>query len=130
MTIVPSKGEEMFKERRRAKRVDANLAITITGGPEEEQGKTLNISTNGVLFQSPRFIDVLTKVQFELVIPPASSSPGTKEERVEIDGVVVRVDPESEDSSVDFYKIAVFFTFVSKSSQEVLARFIKSRSNQ
>jgi hypothetical protein len=127
---VPSKGEEMFKERRRAKRVDANLAITITGGPEEAQGKTLNISTNGVLFESPRFIDVLTKVQFELIIPPAASATGAKEERVEIDGVVVRVQPESEDSSVESYRIAVFFTFVSKSSQDVLARFIKSRSNQ
>jgi len=118
----------MFKERRRAKRVDANLAITITGGPEEAQGKTLNISTNGVLFQSPRFMDVLTKVQFELVIPPPASAPGSKEERVEIDGVVVRVEPETEDSTVEFYSIAVFFTFVSKSSQDVLNRFIKSRS--
>ena len=117
----------MFKERRRAKRVDANLAITITGGPEEAQGKTLNISTNGVLFQSPRFMDVLTKVQFELIIPPAA--PGAKEERVEIDGVVVRVDPEIEDSTVEFYNIAVFFTFVSKTSRNVLSRFIKNRSS-
>lgn len=118
----------MFKERRRAKRVDANLAITITGGPEEAQGKTLNISTNGVLFQSPRFMDVLTKVQFELIIPPPATAPGAKEERVEVDGVVVRVEPESEDSTVDFYNIAVFFTFVPKSSQDVLNRFIKNRS--
>jgi len=110
----------MFKERRRAKRVDANLAITIIGGAEEAQGKTLNVSTNGVLFQSPRFMDVLTKVQFELVIPPPASAPGAKEERVEIDGVVVRVDPETEDSTVEFYNIAVFFTFVSKSTQNVL----------
>ena len=116
----------MFKERRRAKRVDANLAITITGGPEEAQGKTLNVSTNGVLFQSPRFIDVLTKVQFELVFPSPSAADGAKEERVEIDGVVVRVEPETEDSTVEFYNIAVFFTFVSKSSQDILNRFIQS----
>ncbi len=118
----------MFKERRRAKRVDANLAITITGGPEEAQGRTLNISTNGVLFESPRFMDVLTKVQFELVIPPPAAAAGAKQERVEIDGVVVRVEPETQDSTVEFYKIAVFFTFVSKSSQDVLTRFIKNRS--
>lgn len=118
----------MFKERRRATRVDANLAIIITGGPEEALGKTLNVSTNGVLFQSPRFMDVLTKVQFELVFPPPASATGAKEERVKIDGVVVRVDPETQDSTVEFYNIAVFFTFVSKSSQNVLARFIKNRS--
>ena len=117
----------MFKERRRAKRVDANLAITISSGPDEVQGKTLNISTNGVLFESPRFMDVLTKVQFELIIPPPASAPHGKQERVQIDGVIVRVDPETEDSSVPFYRIAVFFTFVSKPSQDVLSRFIKTR---
>ena len=58
------------KERRRAQRVDANLAVTISGGPAEAKGKTLNISSNGVYFQSPYFIEPLTKVKLELVIPP------------------------------------------------------------
>jgi c-di-GMP-binding flagellar brake protein YcgR len=115
-----------FKERRKAERVDANLAVTITGGPEGAEGKTLNISTNGVYFQSPKFMDVLTKVRLELVMP-AQSQAGGKEQLITCDGVVVRVEPEQEDPTESNYNIAVFFTYVSKSSQEMLARYIKSR---
>jgi len=113
-----------FKERRRAKRVDANLAVTISGAPEGAEGRTLNISANGVYFESPKFIDVLTKVQLELVIPTGASG---KEERVMCEGVVVRVEPEHEDPEVSTYHVAVFFAYVSKSSQAVLSRYIKSR---
>jgi hypothetical protein len=115
-----------IKERRKAERVDANLSVTITGGPEGAEGKTLNISTNGVYFQSPRFMDVLTKVRLELVMPAKSSTSG-KDEHITCDGVVVRVEPEHEDPTESLYHIAVFFTYVSKSSQELLARYIKSR---
>ena len=113
-----------FKERRRAKRVDANLAVTISGAPEGAEGRTLNISTNGVYFESPKFIDVLTKVELELVIPGTGSG---NEERVTCEGVVVRVEPEHEDPEVSRYHVAVFFAYVSKSSQAILSRYIKSR---
>jgi len=113
-----------FKERRRAERVDANLAVTISGAPGGAQGRTLNISTNGVYFESPKFIDVLTKVELELVIPAGASG---KEERVVCEGVVVRVDPEHEDPDLSTYNVAVFFAYVSKSSQAVISRYIKSR---
>ena len=115
-----------FKERRKAQRVEANLAVTISGAPGGAQGRTLNISTNGVYFESPKFIDVLTKVQLELVIPAGAPGSG-KEERVTCEGVVVRVEPEHEDPDVSTYHVAVFFAFVSKSSQTVLSRYIKSR---
>jgi hypothetical protein len=115
-----------IKERRRAQRVDANLAVTISGAPEGAQGRTLNISTNGVYFESPKFIDVLTKVQLELVIPFGETGSG-KEERVTCDGVVVRVEPDHEEPDVSRYNVAIFFAYVSKSSQAVLSRYIKSR---
>jgi c-di-GMP-binding flagellar brake protein YcgR len=115
-----------FKERRRAKRVDANLAVTISGAPEGEQGRTLNISANGIYFESPKFIDLLTKVQLELVIPLGGPGSG-KEERITCEGVVVRVEPEHEEPGVSRYNIAVFFAYIPKSAQAVLSRYIKSR---
>ena len=111
-----------FKERRKAVRVDTNLPLAITGEPGGAEGRTINISTNGVLFQSPKFMDVLTKVRLELVIPPRG---GDKGQHITCDGVVVRVDPEQEDPAESEYRIAVFFTYMSKSSQEMLARYIK-----
>lgn len=115
-----------FKERRKAKRVDANLAVTISGAPDGAEGRTLNISTNGVYFESPKFIDVLTKVQLELVIPTGTPGSG-KEEKVACEGVVVRVEPEHEEPDVSMYNVAVFFAYISKPTQAILTRYIKSR---
>ena len=115
-----------FKERRRAQRVEANLAITISGGPEGAKGKTLNISTNGVYFQSSYFIEPLTKVRLEFMIPVRYES-GKKELPVACDGIVVRVEPEQEDPSVSEYNVAVFFSFVSDSSQKTLDKYISQR---
>jgi c-di-GMP-binding flagellar brake protein YcgR len=116
-----------FKERRKAQRVEANLAITLSGGPAgEATGKTLNISTNGVYFQSPRFIEPLTKFQLELMIPDPRY-PDKGELSVTIEGVVVRVDPEKKDEAVSSYHVAVFFTFVSESAEKILTRYVKRR---
>jgi c-di-GMP-binding flagellar brake protein YcgR len=114
------------KERRKALRVDAALPISISGGPEPAEGKTLNISTNGVYFESPRAIEPLTKVRMELMLPVLEG--GTdKEMGVSFDGVVVRTNLDSSDPNVQRYRIAVFFTHVSQASQKVLDGFIKRR---
>lgn len=116
----------IFKERRRAQRVDANLAITVCAGPAEASGTILNISTNGVYFRSPYFMEPLTKVQLRLLMPEQDQT-SVKETTITCDGVVVRVVPEREDTSVSSYEVAVFFTNVPESSQETLANYIKSR---
>ena len=115
-----------MKERRRAQRVDANLAITVSGGPAEARGKTLNISSNGVYFQSPYFIEPLTKVQLELMIPDQDGK-GGEGTSVTCEGIVVRIEPEREDAAVSEYHVAIFFTFLSESSQKALSRYLKRR---
>jgi hypothetical protein len=114
------------QERRKAQRVKANLAISVSGGPEEAMGETLNISTNGVYFQSPNFIEPLTKVQLELMIPVREEG-GEEETSVICDGIVVRVEPEHEDPSISLYNVAVFFSFLSDSSQKTLEKYITQR---
>ncbi len=114
------------KERRKAHRVDAALPILISGGEERAEGKTLNLSSNGVYFESPREIEPLTKVRMELMVPVLEG--GTEKEMgVSFDGVVVRADLDNADPNVQRYRIAVFFTHVSQASQKVLDSFIKRR---
>lgn len=114
------------KERRKAQRLDASLPILISGGAEPAEGKTINISTNGVYFESPRVIEQLTKVRMELMVPVLKD--GTEKEMgVSFDGIVVRTTPDDTDPDVRRYRIAVFFTHVSTTSQKVLDSFIKRR---
>lgn len=113
-------------ERRRAQRVDANLAIRITGGPDASQGETLNISMNGVYFKSSRFIEPMTKVQLELMIPDPSVEKG-EDISITCDGVIVRVEPEREDPSVSIYNTAVFFTYLPEATQKLITKYIQRR---
>ncbi len=114
-----------FTERRRAERVEANLAVTVMGGPSEAKGKAHNISANGIYFESPYFLAPLTKVRLELIIP--EPDPRKKESPVTCDGVVVRVEPEQKDPGISKYDVAIFFTLVPESSQKILERYIRSR---
>lgn len=112
-------------ERRKAQRVEANLAVTVRGGPVEALGKALNVSANGIYFESTHFIAPLTKVRLDFVIPEPNAK--GKETAVTCDGVVVRVQPEVKSPAVSKYNIAIFFTLVPESSQKILDRYIRSR---
>ncbi len=114
-----------FNERRKAQRVDANLAVTVRGGPAEAKGKALNISTNGIYFESPNFIEPLTRVKLELLVP--EPGPAKRELAVACDGVVVRVEPERKNPAVAAYRVAIFFTYVPDASQKTLDRYIRAR---
>jgi hypothetical protein len=114
-----------LKERRNAQRVEANLAVTVRGGPAETKGKALNISANGLYFESSYYLSPLTKVRLELLIPESDAQ--KKEAPVTCDGIVVRVEPGTKDPAVSRYNVAIFFTLVPESSQKILDRYIRSR---
>ena len=113
-----------LSDRRKTPRVAAELPIEIEGGPAEASGKTLNISENGVYFEVPHFIEPLTKVRMELLIPAASDSE-EKEIRFGFDGVVVRVEPETPADHAGPFRVAVFFTKVPEYSLVALQTYIE-----
>lgn len=112
-------------ERRKAPRIDAELPILLEGGPAEAGGKTLNISTSGVYFEVPHYIEPLTKVRMELLLPGAGGAGGEK--KVAFDGIVVRTEPETPSDDVRVYRTAVFFTYMPEASLNVLSSFIEKR---
>lgn len=113
------------RERRQAPRIDVNLPITVEGGTAEVSGKTLNISTNGIYFESPRFMEPLTRVMMSLVIQDGALNQG-KGVHVQFDGIVVRVEPEERRPEVLSYRIAVFFTRVPEKSMTILKDFVEN----
>lgn len=112
-----------FNERRTAQRVEADLAVTVRGGPGETKGRALNISTSGIYFESPYYLAPLTKVRLDLRIP----DPRKGEMPVTCDGVVVRVEPEKKDPAVAQYRVAILFTLVAEGSLKILDAYIRSR---
>ncbi|MBN2069876.1 MAG: PilZ domain-containing protein [Candidatus Krumholzibacteriota bacterium] len=111
------------KDRRKAPRVDIDLPVVIEGSEGEVSGRTLNISSNGVYFEIPHYMELMTRVRMGLAIPAAGDD-GKGESIVSFDGVVVRIEPENEAPQPVKYRIAVFFTAIPESSRDILATYI------
>jgi len=111
-------------EKRRVQRVQARLQIELQmepGGPSHASD-TINISSNGVYFHSPRYIAPLTKLGLRLLLPDDDSK---GEVAVDCTGIVVRTVPERPADDVARYEVACYFTDTSPEFQERLGHYVQ-----
>jgi hypothetical protein len=124
------KGRDCMKanvstEKRRSQRVQARLQIELQfepGGPSHASD-TINISSNGVYFNSPRFIAPLTKLGLRLLLPEGRA--GGPETAVDCSGIVVRCDPERPQPGMDRYEVACYFTETNAEFQDLLNHYVQ-----
>lgn len=116
------------EERRRARRVDAtlalNLEIALPGHESAAAPETLNVSSTGVYFRSEQYIEPMTKLALNFKVPTddaGSSAP------VSCEGIVARVIPEVPAPDAEFYEVAVFFTVIDADSLSNLESYIALR---
>lgn len=114
----------MTNDRRRAVRAPAKLAMEIRlSGRDFARVESLNVSANGVYFNSPVHIAPLTKLQITLILPSASE-PTASDVEVVCEGVVVRAEPEAPRPDTSTYEIACYFTSISDSDKGHLESYI------
>ena len=113
-------------ERRKSIRIPAKLALEIKiSGKDCEKAESINVSANGVYFASPSFIPVLTKLEVNLSLPTSSDGESSKSTRlISCEGVVVRTEPEEEDTTASSYQIACFFTSINANDKDYLDSYI------
>ena len=114
---------DVTTERRRGRRVEARLQIELQlepGGPSHASS-TINISANGVYFNSPRFVAPLTKLGLRLLLPEDESGDETA---VDCQGVVVRCIPERPTPGVHDYEVACYFTGTSAEFLDRLSHYV------
>jgi hypothetical protein len=97
-----------MKERRKAPRVEAKLKLELRlpGKQTATLGESLNISRNGIYFQTRYFMEEGTKLPIRIELPREGNDPDPV---IRPGGVVVRCKPAQEDPAVDRYEIACFF---------------------
>lgn len=112
-------------ERRRATRVDAQIQLQVhlptQDGPTELE--TVNVSSAGMYFISPHFVEPMTKLQLQFELPISAEELVA----IECEGIVVRVSPEMPSDADDGYEVAVFFTTIDAGSHANLERYIEAR---
>lgn len=113
-------------ERRVERRVQARLQIELQFDPggKSHPTNTINISSNGVYFASPTFVEPLTRLSMRLLLP--GNGGDAPETAVECVGVVVRCVPEAPSPQVDRYEIACYFTDTSDEFRTLLEAYVQS----
>ena len=110
-------------DRRTAQRVDAKLEMQLHLPREGsiERLETINVSSAGVYFRSPSFIEPMTRLEMSFDVPLSSG----ENRPIRCEGVVARTVPESATDSVEDFEVAVFFTSIDRESRKNLAHYIE-----
>ena len=117
---------KLAKDTRREHRVTARMQIelVVDEGTVSEVGNTINISANGVYFQSQRYIAPLTMLGLRIQLPGERGK--SKREVLDVRGVVVRIEPEEPQDDVDLYEVACFFMDTTPDFRERLGHYVQS----
>jgi len=108
-------------ERRRSPRIYRNVPLKIVDEHGDIVTETANLSGTGAYCQVNRYIDMMTKLKIDLLLPVTKG--GAKESRkITCSGAVVRTEPIP--GNTEQYNIAVFFTDISKRDAAFLEDFV------
>ncbi|HYQ89838.1 MAG TPA: PilZ domain-containing protein [Candidatus Binatia bacterium] len=118
------------KERRKAPRVVAKLAMQIAGVGEDASVLTtesINLSGGGLQFQSKVRLEPLTRVALTLLLPPF----GRRLRRgrvVQCQGVIVRAAEIEAPRQKGKYELACCFTDMTEEDRELVEQYVVWRS--
>lgn len=106
-------------ERRRDPRYAKTFSVEVAGDSAEGlKAESINISTRGLYCKVPRYVQPFSKLRVALDLPFVARTG----ERVECEGVVVRVDRD-EVSSSD-YRLAIYFLDLDRRSADLIGEFL------
>ena len=105
-------------ERRRHPRCNKRVTFCWCESEHGTSNHVENISEAGILCQTTTPIPLMTKIQVLLDLPKPV------EERIEVDGVVVRC--ETYEIVEKRFKVAIFFTQIGNTDREKIRQFIAS----
>jgi hypothetical protein len=117
-----------MQDRRRAPRIrtQLKLELRLPGQESAALGETLDLSSNGVHFQTPYYLEEGIRLPLRIYLRAAD---GQAAPVITPGGVVVRCFPEHEDPAVDRYEAACFFLEISEPDQERLDAYLAALQN-
>lgn len=110
-----------FVERRKHKRYSVNLPVVSRHDDDKIEMKTANVSLGGAYCHVDRYLPEMTRLALDIKVP-GDGSDGEKDEWIEAEAVVVRVEPDR--AGGEDYYIALFFTKMSEEDRKKLAEIL------
>ena len=112
-------------ERRRDQRLDNNLPIRIFLDQGEAVTETTNISRSGVYCRVSQFIEPMTKLKVQLMLPVRKNGK-VLSKKISCQGVVVRIEEFIDEQ----YNVAIFFNDITMRDADNIADYVRSYSDQ
>jgi hypothetical protein len=133
MTEKRRKKDWSGPERRRSARVDAQIALKLSGDDSVVPGESIttesiNVGSEGVYCPVSHFVAPLTKLQVTMVLPMKTKKGQVRNEVVKADAVVVRCQPAGGESGG--YRIALFFTGLAAATRQVLDEYVRQHAGR
>jgi hypothetical protein len=121
------------RERRQSKRVEAQIALQLSGSDEVFPGESvttesINVGAEGVYCHVGHFVAPLTKLQVTMVLPLKNKKGQVKNEVVKVKAVVVRCQPSGDGKGG--YRIACFFTGLDQSTKSTLEEYVRQHASR
>ena len=107
-------------ERRRAPRIEHNIPLKISSGNIEIITETRNLSGSGAYCRINRFIQPMTKLKINLLIP-VKKNKRTVTSRISCHGIVVRTESIPGDG---YFNTAIFFNDIQPKDSRSLNEFV------
>ncbi|MBI5015576.1 MAG: PilZ domain-containing protein [Deltaproteobacteria bacterium] len=109
------------KDRRRDHRFDRRFSVQVAGDSTEGlRAESINISSRGLYCKVPRYVHPFSKLNVALDLPFVGRDAG----KMECEGVVVRVEPETELPGVKEYRLAIYFLNLDRAAADAIHAFL------
>src|SRR3989338_3298501 len=109
-------------ERRKDHRIDRRVPVKICSEGGDIVTETGNISRSGAYRKVTRYIEPMTKMKIQLLLPLKVNGKNVNK-KISCQGVAVRTEPISGEEA---YNVAIFFNDITQKDAEIIADFINS----
>lgn len=117
MSQSDSEWDAAKNDRRASARLVSPVKLSFSEHSESDSPEVINISANGLLCKLNREIDLMTKVELKLLLPPKDAD--SKNLPLTIRGVVVRSDKRGSD-----HLVAIYFADLSSATKKQLTDYL------
>ena len=118
--------QQSNQERRGSPRLNNNIPIKIVHDDGDIVTETANISRSGIYCRVNKFINPMTKLKINLLIPLRKTSKSGKSTTRKISCVGAVVRSESAPGDEEAYNVAIFFQDISKRDSDHIADYVNS----
>lgn len=119
---------KLTRERRKAPRISAKLAMQITGADDSVlTTESINLSSSGIQFLSRAFLSPLTKVSLTILLAPFGRRL-RRERMLRCEGIIVRCEEAPRARRETRYELACYFTDMVDEDREILEQYVAWRA--